>query len=73
MRFYGEPKLGEKRHRTGFLFLPKKIGNETRWLEATVGILSGMADRQLKGGMPSATSMNIPDYLEPSHDRPATI
>ncbi len=27
------PRLGEMRRRAGFLFLPKTIGRETRWLE----------------------------------------
>lgn len=27
------PKMGDKRERTGFLYLPKTIGLETRWLE----------------------------------------
>ena len=27
------PNNGEKRTRKAFLFLPKKIGEETRWLE----------------------------------------
>lgn len=28
-----EPKEGDIRNRTGFLWLPKKLGNEWRWLE----------------------------------------
>jgi len=27
------PNLNETRWKTGFLFFPKKIGHETRWLE----------------------------------------
>ena len=38
MRFVYDPhaykhKIGEMRERTAFLFLPKRIGYETRWLE----------------------------------------
>jgi hypothetical protein len=34
MRFkYKEYEDGEKRIRSGFLFIPKTIGGETRWLE----------------------------------------
>lgn len=27
------PNLGDRRQRSGFLWLPKRIGNEIRWLE----------------------------------------
>ena len=35
MRFYSKPspKGGETRTKSGFLFFPKTIGLETRWLE----------------------------------------
>lgn len=28
-----KPKIGDKRVRSGFLWFPKKCGNQTRWLE----------------------------------------
>lgn len=34
MRWGGNPpKFGQHRHRSGFLWLPKTIQGETRWLE----------------------------------------
>lgn len=33
MRWGKEQKVGDIRHRDGFLWLPKRIGDEWRWLE----------------------------------------
>lgn len=33
-----EPAFGVERTRTRFLLLPKRIGNETRWLEAATWV-----------------------------------
>lgn len=55
MRWIHEPQvpvLGEQRARVGFLWTPRRIGNETRWLEWSVWIETFHQDGYDTGWVP---------------------
>jgi hypothetical protein len=64
------PKAGERVARTGFLWMPKTIGLETKWLERATWIDQATLD----GGWMSVcwgvdTLLDLPKYLQDSLDR----